>query len=78
MESGLVTLEYNLAENTTTYIHLFDAFGKNIAQIAPPTEQYQGFHRVQYNMDDLMDGTYYFHIQLGDQLITKSIVLIKP
>ena len=78
VESGLVTLEYNLAENTTTYIHLFDAFGKNIAQIAPPTEQYQGFHRVQYNMDDLMDGTYYFHIQLGDQLITKSIVLIKP
>jgi len=77
VDNAWVTLTYNLAENTTAQIHLFDAFGKNIAQIAPLSEQYKGVHQVSYDMNGLGAGTYYVHLQLGEELVTKSIVLIK-
>ena len=77
VENGLVTLTYNLVENTNIHIQLFDAFGKNIAQITPLSEQYKGVHQTSYNMNELGGGTYYFHLQLGDRLVTKPIVLIK-
>ena len=76
-ENGLVTIQYNLEENSTTSINLYDAFGRNIAEITPASEQYKGAHQVSYDMKGLSGGTYYFHLQLGDQLITKPIVLIK-
>ena len=76
VENGLVTLTYHLAENANVHIQLFDAFGKKVAQVAPLAEQYKGAHQIGYNMTELGGGTYYFHLQLGDRLITKPIVLI--
>jgi len=63
--------------NGKFHIQLFDAFGKNIAQITPLSEQYKGVHQTSHNMNELGGGTYYFHLQLGDRLVTKPIVLIK-
>lgn len=74
---GIVTLAYELTENTKTQIELFDTFGKSIAQIAPPSEQYKGVYQVNYDMSSLSGGTYYFHLQLGERSITKSVVLMK-
>ena len=70
-------MEYRLEQTSNTYIELFDAFGKSIAQIAPLSEQYKGDYQVNYDMNGLTGGTYYFHLQLGDQKITKPVVLIK-
>jgi len=74
---GLVTLAYELGESTKTQIELFDAFGKSVAQIAPLSEQYKGVYQVNYDMSRLSGGTYYFHLQLGERSITKSVVLMK-
>lgn len=74
---GIITLEYNLEQKSNTLITLVDAFGKRIAQISPLSEQHKGFHQVNYDMNGLIGGTYYFHLQLGDEKITKQVVLIK-
>ncbi len=74
---GIITITYELETTANTYIELFDAFGKSIAQISPLSEQYKGFHQVSYDMNGLTGGTYYFHLQLGDRKVTKPIVLIK-
>jgi len=74
---GIITLAYQLEESNHTHIELFDSYGKRIAQISPPIEQYKGTHQLNYDMNGLSGGTYYFHLQIGDQKITKQVVLIK-
>lgn len=74
---GTVTLAYELEGNSKTQVELFDAYGKRIALVLPFSEQYKGIHQVNYDMSGLSGGTYYFHLQLGERSITKSIVLMK-
>lgn len=77
IDNGLLTIEYELTETTTTTIQLYDSFGKRLAEISPFSEQYKGSYQVSYNMSGLIGGTYYVHLQLGDQSISKSIIMIQ-
>jgi len=74
---GQITLTYTLEEAAQTRIELLDAYGKRITQIAPLSENYKGFHQINYDVSHLGNGIYYLHLQLGDQAITKQLILIK-
>jgi len=77
VHNGLVTIEYQLEETTNVSIQLYDSFGQQIAPITHVQGQSKGHYQVNHQMNGLTDGTYYFHLSLGERSITKPIVLIK-
>ncbi|MEM1325599.1 MAG: reprolysin-like metallopeptidase [Bacteroidota bacterium] len=71
------TLALNLKEQTTVSIQLYDLTGRRPHQIVPMSEQASGLHHFQINADGLRSGTYIVAIQLGDQMTSKRVILLK-
>ena len=77
VNNGLITIEYRLEEASQVAIQLYDSFGKQLSIITPPTEQDKGFHQITHSLNQLIGGTYYLKFQLGDDIISKPIMVLK-
>jgi photosystem II stability/assembly factor-like uncharacterized protein len=77
VDNGQLTIEYELSQQATTSIQLYDSFGKRLAIISPPSPQFKGSYQVQYDMSHLIGGSYYLHLQLGERSISKPIIIIQ-
>lgn len=73
---GLVFLAYKMDEPAEVTIQLYNSLGTLVAEVFQ-ANQNNGQHQVEYNMSNLDGGTYFFSLQIGNEQITKQVVLVK-
>jgi len=69
-------IEYGLQETGPVKVEIFDILGRKVQTLVDET-QAAGYHRVIWNGDDVPSGTYFYHIQAGDNSQTKKCLLLK-
>jgi hypothetical protein len=71
---GEMTLEYNLNENETGVLSLYDVTGKSLEQIVLNSK----FHKVVLNETALEAGVYYYNILVNNKPVqTQKLIIIK-
>ncbi len=70
-----LNINLDLKENTNVAIQIMDATGKMIQQFNQQTYAV-GSQHLQYPVD-LVNGLYYLHIQMEDEVITKPVIIAK-
>ena len=75
------TVSYNLPEDATTLIKVYDILGKEVRELENHTEA-AGYHRVVWNgLDDdgneVASGVYMFVLAANDFYATRKMVLVK-
>jgi hypothetical protein len=72
----ITTIGYVLKDKSNTKLILFDAIGKEVAELVNE-EQDKGFHKVDFNASNLPSGVYFYRIQAGSFVETKKMILLK-
>jgi len=77
----VTTLRYNLPEQTTVNIIIYDMLGRMITQLVS-AKQEPGYRSVQWNATDsfgnpVSAGIYLYQIQAGEFVQTRKMVLLK-
>jgi len=65
-----------LAESSQVTLHVFDSFGRVVAE---PLNKFQqkGEQKVEWRADDLPAGIYYCRLQAGDKMVSGKIIKIQ-
>ncbi len=74
--SGNSTIRYNLPENNTVNLGIFDIYGNEVKSLLKE-EQQAGLHNLTFNAENLVDGVYFCKIQSGNFTETIRLMLIK-
>lgn len=69
-------INYTLEEAANVNFTVVDLSGKTIMSV-DKGQQTQGVHRVDLNGSDFADGVYFYTFTIGDQSITKKMVVTK-
>lgn len=69
-------IQYNLPEASQVSIDIFDLLGRKVASLVDE-KQTSGIHQVIWNADNVSSGMYFYKLQAGDNIETKSMTLLK-
>jgi len=69
-------IKYNLPEASQVNIEIFDLLGRKVASLVDE-KQTSGIHQVIWNADNAPSGMYFYRLQAGDKIETKSMTLLK-
>jgi VanZ family protein len=69
------TVSYTLPENGTTYITVFDVYGRQVS--IQKIEDAVGNHKLNCLADELTAGTYFLRLQSGAIMETKKFIVIR-
>ncbi|MBL7794708.1 MAG: HYR domain-containing protein [Saprospiraceae bacterium] len=70
------TIEYVLPVSASVRLTVHDLFGRELAVLVNQTKT-EGKHDVNFNASNLPSGTYFYHLQAGDYIATRKMVLLK-
>ena len=70
------TIRYNLRESGQVRLEVFDVNGRQVATLVDGN-QASGAHSVVFDARGLASGTYIYRLQLGAQVLTRKMTLIK-
>ncbi|RNC83984.1 MAG: T9SS C-terminal target domain-containing protein [Balneola sp.] len=70
------TIQFSLAESVPVRIEVFNALGQRVALIVDE-QLTAGYHQIPFNASSLSSGVYYYRIEAGSFVETRSMVLIK-
>ncbi|MFC2107361.1 T9SS type A sorting domain-containing protein [Bacteroidota bacterium] len=74
--SGKSTLRYNLSEKSNIQIRIIDIYGQLVKNLLNE-EQQAGIHNLTFEANDLPEGIYFCQLQVGEQIETIRIVLLR-
>ncbi len=71
-------VSYSLPTATTVTLRIFDSNGKLVRELVRNDHlQSKGFHHIQLNTSDLVQGTYYLQLSDKNNLRTKKFMIIR-
>ncbi|MBK7106022.1 MAG: S8 family peptidase [Ignavibacteriae bacterium] len=70
------TIKYQIPEKTIVKLSVFDVLGREVAQLVNE-EQDAGKYSVQFNATNYASGIYFYHIEAGNYVATKKMILMK-
>ena len=70
------TISYNLSENTAVKLFIHDVNGRLI-QTLIDKKQREGQHQVQWDVNNLSPGMYFYTLQTENNIITKKCIIDK-
>lgn len=73
--TSTTTLSYTLNKPSKVFIRIFNSQGQQVEKIV--REQQKGKQQVQWNVEGLPVGMYYFRIYAGEQIGSGKMVLMK-
>ncbi len=62
-----LTIHYNLINNDTVSLNIFDVSGKNVHAFFSNKLQAAAFYTIQYNADSLKPGLYFLRLDFGSE-----------
>ena len=71
-----VSISYELAGEEFVQLEVYNTMGQRI-QVLSEGLQEQGSHTIQYATEHLSDGMYYIYLKLGDEVITKPVMIMR-
>ncbi len=74
--TNIINVKYELSENTTANIMVFDAFGKLVKNV-PNVELLAGNQTLDMNVSDLSAGMYFYTLQASEWKATKKFIIVK-
>jgi len=72
----ITTIEFSTEEENTVILKIFDMGGNEVATILNDKLQ-AGNHQVEFNAQNLSNGTYLYKLQVGDEALTRKMVVLK-
>jgi hypothetical protein len=70
------TISYKLSANAMVSLKVFDVLGKEVAELINK-EQTAGAYSINFNAAELSSGIYFYRLEAGTFVETKSMMLIK-
>lgn len=70
------TIKYDLPKDSRVSLKLFNILGQEVATLVNE-EQKAGYKSVEWNANNFASGVYFYHIQAGDFVATKKLLLLK-
>ncbi len=70
------TIQFSVAEAVSVRIEVFNSLGQRVAVVVD-TQFEAGYHQTPFNASSLSSGIYYYRIEAGGFVETRSMVLIK-
>ena len=70
------TINYYLSQANNVTLEVYDLLGKRV-EILVDEHQSAGEHQVVWNADNVASGTYLYRIEVGDEIATSKMVLLK-
>ena len=70
------TIRYTLPRRSHVTLTVFEVLGQKVAELVNGDID-AGYHEIQFNANDLASGVYFYRIQAGSYVETKSLLLIR-
>lgn len=74
--TGLINIDFNLTEKSKVDISIFSIDGKKVQNILSE-EKLSGKHSINWQNNNLPEGTYFVKIQTNNNIESKKIIIIK-
>lgn len=72
----ITTINFSLEKAGHVTLKVYDVIGREVATLVNGYKEAKG-HKVEFNASELASGTYIYTIQVGDQKISRKMVLMK-
>lgn len=69
-------IKYELTQNTTVRLQVFDMLGREVVTLVDE-QQSAGEYSATFDASMLSSGNYIYRLQVGSQVVTKQMTLIK-
>ncbi len=70
------TIEYAVPHNMTVTLQVYDTNGRQVATLVQQPQK-AGWHRAEFNNDNLASGIYYYRLQAGNIVKTRKMLLLR-
>jgi len=70
------TINYGLPRQSHVSIVIYDILGRKVTTLIDKLQP-AGYHQTIWNADDFSSGLYFYKLQAGDYIETKTMMLIK-
>lgn len=70
------TIRYSLKRNSLVTIKIFNTKGEQICHI-PEEYQEAGIHEIPFNAEGLLNGTYFYFMQEGEEMLGRKMTVFK-
>jgi len=74
--TGNVSVRINTPDAGNARLNIYDNMGRAVRTME--TELYSGANTVELNLDKLAVGTYFVSIQIGDELVRRKLLIVRP
>ncbi len=75
--SSNTNIDFDLKTDENVSIDLFDIQGKLIKSILPLEKRLAGSHRENIDCSDIVAGTYFCNIKMGETIVNEKVVVLK-
>lgn len=69
-------IEFSLPQSTNVRLDVFNVIGQRVATLVNETRQ-AGVHEVNFDASQLASGAYFYRLDTGNSVMTRSMILIK-
>ena len=69
-------ISYSIPQKSFVNLKVYDLLGKEISQLINE-EKEAGIYEVNFDASNLSSGVYFYHIEAGDFIETKKMILLK-
>lgn len=70
------TIGYHVAKDSRVKLTVYDAIGREVTTLVNENQN-PGNYKVNWNANKLASGTYFYSLQIGNEVISKKAVLLK-
>ncbi|MBD3234635.1 MAG: T9SS type A sorting domain-containing protein [candidate division Zixibacteria bacterium] len=72
----VTTIEYTIAENNDVSLKVYNLLGQKVATLTDGFKD-AGHYSVKWNASDYSSGIYFYKLEVGDEMFTKRMILLK-
>ena len=69
-------ISYHVAKDSKVRLKIYDAIGREVTTLVNESQN-AGNYKVNWNASGLASGTYFYSLQIGNDVISKKAVLLK-
>ena len=70
------TISYHVAEESHVILKVFDSLGQEVSTLVN-NDQSPGIYEINWNASALASGTYFYRLEIGNEVVTKKALLLK-
>ncbi|MCH7773331.1 MAG: DUF4331 family protein, partial [Bacteroidetes bacterium] len=70
------TISYHVAEEGHVVLKVFDSLGQEVSTLVN-NDQSPGIYEINWNASALASGTYFYRLEIGNEVVTKKALLLK-